>query len=148
MLIIQGSVMTVQSSLFWSTQKRRTKKDRKLNSSCSWIRPFEFTFCTQKSAEYWNSGGTSGWHWCLLGNEVYLPPEACLSAKDGRGEIEGVVCPESRREWGNIFCCCCILLINHFFFRTDVWRLQQGDHISQNLKCIPHPFPCRKYNNI
>lgn len=74
------------------------------------------------------------------------PPAACLWDPDRRGEMEGGVCPESRREPGNIFCCCRILLINHFSSRTDAEAvLQREDDIPQNFKCIPHHFPC---NNI
>lgn len=74
------------------------------------------------------------------------PPAACLWDTDRRGETEGGVCPESRRERGNIFCCCCILLINHFSFKTDAEALlQPEDCSSQDFKCITHRFPC---NNI
>lgn len=74
------------------------------------------------------------WECRILKKKVYLwHPGKCwtskqwghmrltrVSDKDRQGEMEGGVCPESRREWGNIFCCCCILLINHFSVKTDV----------------------------
>lgn len=132
MLRFQGNVMKVQSSLFWSRQKRRIKKeDRHLKcseQSRSWIRPCGSAGFLKESlplaprkvlnietVRAREVDADASWEMKSI-----CPPAACLSDKDRRGEMEGGVRPESRREWGNYFCCCCILLINHFSFKTDV----------------------------